>query len=96
MPPGAGQAIVTTTFADARKAYDANGRLIQTPSYRKFETQVYVEHGLFERLTVVAEGGYMNFRGAAAPYDHLNLLIEEAKAGLPLSLRGPSGAVSIR
>ena len=92
MPPGAGQAIVTTTFADARKAYDANGRLIQTPSYRKFETRVYVEHGLFDWLTIVAEGGYMNFRGAAAPYDHLNLLVEEAKAGLPLSLQGPPGA----
>ena len=39
MPPGDGQAIVTTTFADARKAYDASGRLIQTPSYRKFETR---------------------------------------------------------
>ena len=67
MPPGNGQAIVTTTFADARKAYDANGRLIQTPSYRKFETRVYVEHGLFDWLTIVAEGGYMNFRGAAGP-----------------------------
>jgi hypothetical protein len=92
MPPGQGQAIVTTTFADARKAYDANGRLIQTPSYRKFETRVYVEHGLFDWLTIVAEGGYMNFRGAAGRYDHLNLLVEEAKAGLPLSLQGPQGA----
>ncbi|MGD9542851.1 MAG: hypothetical protein AB7F41_11245 [Methylocystis sp.] len=92
MAPGSGQAIVTTTFADARKAYDSNGRLIQTPSYRKFETRVYVEHGLFDWLTIVAEGGYMNFRGAAGPYDHLNLLVEEAKAGLPLSLQGPAGA----
>ncbi|MFA6207172.1 MAG: hypothetical protein WC689_13240, partial [Methylocystis sp.] len=92
MPPGEGQAIVTTTFADARKAYDANGRLIQTPSYRKFETRLYVEHGLFDWLTIVAEGGYMNFSGAAGPYDHLNLLVEEAKAGLPLSLQGPPGA----
>lgn len=92
MPAGNGQAIVTTTFADARKAYDANGRLIQTPSYRKFETRVYVEHGLLDWLTIVAEGGYMNFHGAAGPYDHLNLLVEEAKAGLPLSLQGPSGA----
>jgi hypothetical protein len=92
MPPGEGQAIVTTTFADARKAYDASGRLIQTPSYRKFETRLYVEHGLFDWLTIVAEGGYMNFSGAAGPYDHLNLLVEEAKAGLPLSLQGPAGA----
>lgn len=92
MPPGAGQAIVTTTFADARKAYDAQGRLIQTPSYRKFETRIYLEHGLFDWLTLVSEGGYMNFSAAAGPYDHLNLLVEEANAGLPLSLRGPPGA----
>jgi len=91
MPPGKGQAIVTTTFADARKAYDASGRLIETPSYRKFESRVYVEHGLFDWLTIVGEGGYMNFRGAAAPYDHLSLLIQEAKAGLPLSLQSQPG-----
>ncbi|MBM3625339.1 MAG: hypothetical protein FJX16_08490, partial [Alphaproteobacteria bacterium] len=92
MPPGEGQAILTTTFADARKAYDAKGRLIQTPPYRKFETRVYVEHGVLDWLTIVAEGGYMNFQGAAGPFDHLNLLIDEAKAGLPLSLQGPAGA----
>jgi hypothetical protein len=92
MQPGKGQAIVTTTFADARKAYDANGRLIETPSYRKFESRVYVEHGLFDRLTIVGEGGYMNFHGAAAPYDYLSVPIEEAKAGLPLSApRAPPG-----
>ncbi|WP_246657311.1 hypothetical protein [Methylocystis sp. B8] len=91
MPSGKGQAIVTTTFADARKAYDSYGRLIQAPSYRKFESRVYVEHGLFDWLTIVGEGGYMNFHGAAASYDRLSLLIDEAKAGLPLSLRGPSG-----
>ncbi|MBM3577534.1 MAG: hypothetical protein FJX40_07705 [Alphaproteobacteria bacterium] len=89
MPSGRGQAIVTTTFADARKAYDASGRLIETPSYRKFESRVYVEHGLFDWLTIVGEGGYMNFHGAAAPYDYLSVLIEEAKAGLPLSAPRP-------
>ena len=92
MPEGGGQAILTTTFADARKAYDAKGRLIETPSYRKFETRVYVEHGLFDWLTVVAEGGYMNFSGAEGPFDHLNLLIAETKAGLSLSMQGPGGA----
>ncbi len=91
MPQGEGQAILATTFADARKAYDANGRLIETPSYRKFETRVYVEHGVLDWLTVVAEGGYMNFSGAAGPFDRLNLLIDEAKAGLPLSLQTPPG-----
>jgi len=90
-PEGRGQAILTTTFADARKAYDANGRLIQTPPYRKFETRLYVEHGVREWLTFVGESGFMNFHGAANPTDHLSQLIAEANAGLPLSVNGPDG-----
>ncbi len=35
-PEGEGQAIVTTTFSNASNAYDSQGRLIKTPSYRKF------------------------------------------------------------
>ncbi|PPD44151.1 MAG: hypothetical protein CTY15_07875 [Methylocystis sp.] len=91
-PEGKGQAIVTTTFANARNAFDANGRLIQTPSYRKFETRVYVEHGVTDWLNFVGEASFMSFRGSPNPGDHLDLLIEEAKAGLPLSARGPPGA----
>ena len=82
---------MTTTFADARKAYDAQGRLIETPPYRKFEARVYVEHGVTDWLTFVGEGAYLNFHGAANPLDHLNLLINEARAGLPLSPKGPPG-----
>jgi protein XagA len=91
-PEGKGQVIVTTTFANARNAYDASGRLIQTPSYRKFETRAYVEHGVTDWLNFVGEASFMSFRGSPNPGDHLNLLIEEAKAGLPLSGRGPPGA----
>lgn len=90
-PEGKGQAIVTTTFADASNAYDAQGRLIKTPSYRKFETKIYVEHGVADWLNFVGEAGYFDFHGAAVPTDHLNLLIEEAKARLPLSVAGPPG-----
>lgn len=90
-PQGRGQIIVTTTFADARKAYDARGRLIETPSYRKFETRAYLEHGLTDWLTLVGEGGYMNFHGASAPLDPLNLLVDEAKAGLPFLLPPRAG-----
>ena len=35
-PEGEGQAILTTTFSNASNAYDSQGRLIKTPSYRKF------------------------------------------------------------
>jgi hypothetical protein len=90
-PEGKGQVIVTTTFADARKAYDAQGRLIETPPYRKFEARAYVEHGLTDWLTFVGEASYLDFRGASSPVDHLNLLVNEAKAGLPLSPIGPPG-----
>lgn len=91
-PAGGGQIIVTTTFADARKAYDARGRLIETPNYRKFETRVYVEHGLADWLTLVGEGSYMNFHGASAHNDYLNLLVDEAKARLPLTIVAPPGS----
>lgn len=92
-PEGKGQVIVTTTFANARNAYDATGRLIQTPSYRKFETRAYVEHGVTDWLNFVAEAGYLNFRGAPVPtLEPLSLLIAQAKAGLPLWVETPSGA----
>jgi hypothetical protein len=90
-PEGAGQVIITTTFSDARKAYDASGRLISTPSYRKFETQAYLEYGATDWLTVVAEGSGFSFRGAASPTSYLELLTEEAKAGAPLTLSQPEG-----
>jgi protein XagA len=91
-PEGEGQVIVTTTFADARKAYDSRGRLVDTPRYDKFETRAYVEYGLTDWLTIVGEGGGMNFRAAGSPLDHLNQLTAEAQLGLPLSIaptRGP-------
>lgn len=90
-PEGKGQVIVTTTFADARKAYDAQGRLIETPPYSKFEARAYVEHGVTDRLTFVGEASYLDFSGAPSPGDHVNLLINQAKAGLPLSPVGPPG-----
>lgn len=88
---GRGQVIVTTTFADARKAYDARGRLIETPPYGKFETRAFIEHGVTDWLTFVGEASYLNFRGASSPTDRFNFLIDELKAGLPPSLSGPPG-----
>ncbi len=64
MPEDEGQLLVTTTFADASDAYDGQGRLIKTPSYKKFETQAYVEYGAASWLTVVAEASGMNFQGS--------------------------------
>lgn len=90
-PEGKGQLILTTTFANAQNAYDASGRLVRTPSYKKFEERAYLEHGVTDWLTFVAEGSAMSFRGAPSPTDHLDLLVAEAKAGLPLSIKAPPG-----
>lgn len=87
-PPGEGLAIVTTGFADAHKAYDSRGKLVSAPSYDKFETRVYVEYGLIEQLTLVAESSYMRFRGSSASrqLEQLEILTEEARMGAPLQL----------
>lgn len=90
-PKGAGQLILSTGFADARNAYDATGRLVATPPYRKFEARAYLEHGLTDWLTFIGEADAMSFRGAPAPYDPLELLIAQAKAGLPLYAPPPRG-----
>jgi hypothetical protein len=71
-PRGHGQVIFTTIFSDAAKAYDARGRLVSAPSYTKFEVRTYLEYGVFDWLTIVAEPSYMKFRGApsvASPED---------------------------
>lgn len=90
-PKGSGQFILSTGFASARNAYDATGRLVATPPYRKLEARVYLEHGVTDWLTFIGEADAMSFRGAPAPYDVLELLIAEAKADLPLYAPPPRG-----
>lgn len=69
LPEGQGQLILTTTFADASNAYDSRGRLIKTPSYRKFEAGGYLEYGATDWLTLVSQGGGMDFQGSnSAPH----------------------------
>ncbi|HMK90139.1 MAG TPA: hypothetical protein VK446_10980 [Methylocystis sp.] len=62
LPESEGQAIVTTTFADATKAYDSSGRTINAPPYNKFELRTYIEYGLTNEFTVVGEAGVTDFR----------------------------------
>ena len=83
-PADHGQVILTTTFADARKAYDSNGRLVATPPYHRFETQLYLEHGVTDGLTLVGEGAAMDFSGAADRTNDFARSIAQAKAGLPI------------
>ncbi|MFY9657192.1 MAG: hypothetical protein WAK01_11500 [Methylocystis sp.] len=68
MDEGAGEIIVTSTFADANKAYDSHGHLIRTPSYGKFEAAGYVEYGATNWLTVIAEGSAFAFNGSATAF----------------------------
>lgn len=92
--PGEGAVIVTTSFADAHKAYDSRGRLIAAPSYDKLETQVYLEYGLLEELTLIAESSYMRFRGSNEEQRarQIELLTAQARAGAPLYLPPGFGA----
>ena len=83
-PENHGLAILTTTFADARKAYDKDGRLVATPPYQRFETRIYLEHGVTDGLTFVGEGSAMDFSGAADRTNDLARSIAQAKAGLPI------------
>ncbi|WP_255608085.1 hypothetical protein [Methylosinus sp. Sm6] len=87
-PVGEGVAILTTSFADAHKAYDSLGRLVAAPSYHKLETQLYAEYGLLDELTLVAETNYLRFRGSDAQKQaaQLAVLIEQAKSRTPLHL----------
>lgn len=68
MDEGAGQIIVTSTFAEANKAYDRRGHLIRTPSYGKFEAAGYVEYGVTNWLTVIGEGSAFDFNGSGSAY----------------------------
>jgi hypothetical protein len=58
LPPGDGQVIADTFFSDSTQAFDAHGRLIPVPSYRKFELGTYIEYGLTNWLTLVASPSY--------------------------------------
>jgi hypothetical protein len=92
--PGEGIAILSTSFAEAHKAYDSLGRVVPAPAYRKLEAQLYLEYGLTEALTLVAESSYMRFHGsgALAPLEQLAILTEEARSGAALYLPPGVGA----
>ena len=90
-PENHGQVMLTTTFADAEKAYDSKGRLVATPPYRKFETQLYVEHGVADGLTFIGEGAAMDFSGAPETTIDLARSIAEAKAGSLISTERSPG-----
>jgi hypothetical protein len=57
-PIGEGDIITATEFSDSTRAFDHNGKLIPIPAYRKFELASYIEYGLLDRLTLIAQPFY--------------------------------------
>jgi len=92
-PEGEGQVIVTTTFADAKVAFDSSGRRIAAPPYEKFEVQAYVEYGVTDRLTVTAETGAVDYsQSPQAAFDSLASPPHYCGAGISaLGARVPIG-----
>jgi hypothetical protein len=54
-PPGHGEIIVASSFSKSTRAFDAHGRLVPIPAYRKFELGTYIEYGLTDRVTLIAQ-----------------------------------------
>jgi hypothetical protein len=66
-PTGEGQIITSVSFSDTTRAFDANGKLIPVPSYRKFELGTYIEYGATSWLTIVASPSFDRIQNAPSP-----------------------------
>ncbi len=65
--PGAGQIIVTSTFTDSTRAFDAAGRVVPVLGYRKLEISAYGEYGVTEWLTAIASPTYESVWSGGPP-----------------------------
>lgn len=61
-PPGHGQIITQLSFSEAGRAWDAYGRAVPIPAWRKFELTSYGEYGLTDWLTIVGSPSWFRFR----------------------------------
>ncbi|WP_249729599.1 MULTISPECIES: hypothetical protein [unclassified Chelatococcus] len=64
LPAGKGQAIVTGTFLKADRYFDAQGRTIRGPDYRKFEATAFIEYGVTDSLTAIVSPSLLSTRVA--------------------------------
>lgn len=64
MEEGKGQIIGGSIFSGTTRAFDARGRVIPVPYYKKFELGTYIEYGLSKRFTVVAAPSYDRVKAA--------------------------------
>lgn len=65
---GTGQALVTSTFSRADKAFDGDGKAQPAPRYDKAELQALLEYGATDRLTLMALPGLQRV-SIGAPVD---------------------------
>lgn len=84
MPPGDGQIISGAAFSNTTKAFDAQGRVIPVPYYRKFELGTYVEYGLIDRVTLVSSPSYVRVATPAPGQSYNGLGESEVAARLGL------------
>lgn len=54
-PVGEGEVITATEFSGSTRAFDANGKLIPIPEYAKFELASYIEYGVLDDVTLIAQ-----------------------------------------
>jgi hypothetical protein len=84
MAPGQGQVIAGSAFSGSTRAFDGHGKLIPVAPYEKFELGAYIEYGVADWLTLVADPALDHIRqpAPAASYDGAG----ESGAGLRVPL----------
>ncbi len=92
MAPGRTQAIVKYESSQTRSAYDGEGRNIEIPTYAFRGAEVFIEHGLSQRLTLQADIRYLRGQeGFGADYTRTT-----GDLGLRvLAYRSPNWVVSL-
>jgi len=53
-PQGRGEIIAVGRFSQGTRYFDAKGKLVPHPGYEKFDLPILIEHGLTDRVTLVA------------------------------------------
>jgi hypothetical protein len=66
-PPGQGQVIASTDFSDSTRYFDSNGKLVPIPAYQKFSLGTYIEYGLSDEFTLVAQPFFDSDRQNTTP-----------------------------
>ena len=78
--PEHGQVIAELGFAEAGRGYDASGRALPIPSWRKFELTTYAEYGLTDWLTLIGEPAWFTFHAQGPSQSRTRIGAAEAGA----------------